>query len=250
VVGHVAKGIVYLLVGGLAVLSSAGKGGKVSGEEGAVRSIGEQPFGRFLLIGAGLGLLCYAVWRLFQAVFNPEKKRGVAGAGLRIGRLIGGLTHGALAVTAFQLGLGQVAASHQKESRLWVGNVLSAPFGEALIAIVGLALCGFAIYQLYCAAASHFPERFDAAAGSRRWVTAVARIGLTARGVVFGIIGARLVQAGFADSSRHTRDIGGALRDVASQPHGRLLLGLVAAGLAAYGVYQLVVARFGRTPGT
>lgn len=249
VLGHVAKGVVYFLVGGLAVLAVAGKGGKVSSQEGAVRTIGQQPFGRFLLIAAGIGLFCYALWRLFQAVFNPERERGVKGAGKRIGRALGGLAHGALAVTAFQLGLGQRAADHAHESRVWIARVLAQPFGNELVAAVGLGLCGYAIFQFYCAAVSKFPEPLDGRTSARRSVTAIARVGLAARGVVFSIIGVSFVKAGMAGSAGKTRELGGALRDVASQPHGRVLLGVLAAGLVAYGVYQMVVARHGRSPG-
>jgi hypothetical protein len=249
VVGHATKGIVYLMVGGLALMAAAGKGGKVSGEDGAVKTIGEQPFGSFLLIAAGIGLFCYAAWCLVQTIFNPENDRGIAGAGKRAGRFISALTHSGLAITAFQLRAGSRPHDHEQESRVWVARVLAEPYGDALVAIVGLILCGVAIYQLYCGAVGRFPEPLDARAGSHRWVDTVGRLGLTARGVVFGIIGFRLVKAGLDESSRHARAFGGALRDIAAQPYGLLLLGLVAAGLAAYGIYQLIVARHGRIRG-
>ena len=249
VLGHAAKGVVYFLVGALAVMAAAGEGGKVSSQEGAVRTIGQQPFGRFLLVAAGIGLICYALWRLFQAIFNPEHERGAKGAGKRIGRGLGGLAHGALALTAFQLSAGQRTADHAQESKVWIARVLAQPFGDKLVAAVGLGLCGYAIFQFYCAAVSKFPEPLDARARSKRSVCAIARVGLAARGVVFAIIGVSFVKAGMAASAGKTRDLGGALRDVASQPYGRVLLGVVAAGLVAYGVYQMVVARHGRTPG-
>lgn len=253
VLGHLAKGAVYFLVGGLAVLAAAGAGGRVSNQQGAVRTIGQQPFGRFLLVAAAAGLFCYAAWRLVQAVFNPARERGVKGAGKRIGYAFGGLAHGGLGVTALQLSLGRHAGDHAHESRVWVARALAQPFGHALVAAIGLGLCGYALFQFYCAAVSRFPEPLDGRAHAQPSVTAAARIGLAARGVVFAIIGARLVQAGLAGSSGKTRDVGGALRDVASRPHGRALLALVAAGLAAYGIYQIVVAivvaRHGRSPG-
>lgn len=249
VLGHAAKGVVYFLTGALAVMAAAGQGGKVSSQEGAVRTIGQQPFGRFLLVAAGIGLVCYALWRLFQAIFNPERERGAKGAGKRIGRALGGLAHGALALTAFQLSAGQRTADHAQESRVWIARVLSQPFGDKLIAAVGLGLCGYAVFQLYCAAVSKFPEPLDGKAGSKRSITTIARAGLAARGVVFSIIGVSLIKAGTAGSAGKVRDLGGALRDVATQPYGRVMLGVVATGLVAYGVYQMVVARHGRAPG-
>ncbi|HWM87593.1 MAG TPA: DUF1206 domain-containing protein [Kofleriaceae bacterium] len=247
-IGHATKGIVYLMVGGLALLSAAGKGGKVAGEEGAVRSLGEQPFGRFLLLAAAVGLACYALWRLLVAVFNLESERGAKGAGKRLAALASGLTHGALSVTAFQLGLGQRAHGHEGKAKIWVAKVLDQPYGDLLVGAVGLGLIAFAIHQAYCAAVDQLPDRLDARAG--KWTRIAGRVGLGARAVVFAVIGARLLKAGIDERAHNARDIGSALRELGAQPRGAALLAAVAAGLAAYGVYQLLVARHGRVPGS
>jgi hypothetical protein len=247
VVGHATKGVVYILLGGLALVATLGEGGKVAGEEGAVRSLGEQPFGRFLLIAAGAGLACYALWRLLVAVFNLESEQGAKGAGKRSAALVSGLTHGALSLLAFQLGLGQRAHGHEGKSRVWVAKVLEQPFGDLLVGAVGLGLLAFAVYQLYSAAVGKLPDRLEAGAGKRTEVA--GRIGLGARGVVFAVIGIRLVKAGLDGSARHAREIGSALRELGAQPSGAAILAAVAAGLAIYGIYQLLVARYGRVPG-
>jgi Domain of Unknown Function (DUF1206) len=247
VLGHATKGVVYLLLGGLALLAALGKGGKVAGEEGAVRTLGEQPFGRFLLIAAAAGLACYAVWRLLVAVFNLESEEGASGAGKRSAALVSALTHGALSLLAFQLGLGQRAHGHEGKTRIWVAKVLDQPFGDLLVGAVGLGLLAFAVYQLYCAAAGKLPDRLEAGAGRRTEIA--GRIGLGARGIVFAVIGIRLVKAGVDERAHHARDIGSALRELAAQPGGAAILAAVAAGLAAYGLYQLLVARYGRVPG-
>lgn len=247
--GHATKGIVYVLVGALALLTVFDKGGKVAGEEGAVRTIGEQPFGRALLLAAAVGLACYALSRLLLAVLGQEGERGMRGAGKRLAALVSSLTHAALALTAFQLALGRRAKGHEGESRAWVARVLDWPHGDALVATVGLCLVAFAVYQLYCAAVARFPETLEARVIERSWVKALGRIGLGARGVVFAVIGAHLVAAGLHQRAHHTRDIGGALRELAARPYGAVVLATVAGGLAAYGFYQLVVARYGRVPG-
>lgn len=240
----------YLMVGGLALLAAFGEGGKVTGEEGVFKTIAAQPFGRFLLIAAGIGLACYALWRLASAVFNLEGKRGAGGAAERIGGLISALMHGSLAFTALQLAGGERAHGHEGKSRVWVDRVLDQPFGNALIAAVGLILVGFAIAQLYFAATGRLREHLAPPPGHRGWMETAGRVGLAARGIVFAIIGVRLVKASLDDSSHHVREIGSALREVAAQPSGATLLAGVAAGLAAYGLYQLVVARYGRVPGS
>ena len=240
----------YLLVGGLALLTTVGGRGKVAGEEGAVRTLGEQPFGRYLLIGAGVGLVCYALWRVLNSTFNLENRHGLEGAGQRIGGLLSALVHGSLALTAFQLGAGRRAHGHEGKSRIWVERALDRPFGDALVAIVGLALIAFALHQLYGAVVGKLAEPLAPPPRHGRWMRNAGRLGLAARGVVFSIIGARLLRAGLDARSHHARDFGSALRELASQPGGAAWLGAVAAGLAAYGVYQLVVARYGSVPGS
>ncbi len=248
VLGHGSKGVIYLLVGGLALLAAFSRRGKVAGEEGAVKTLGEQPFGRYLLLAAGVGLVCYALWRVLNSTFNLENRRGLEGAGQRIGGLFSALVHGSLALMAFQLGTGQRAHGHEGKSHIWVERVLNKPFGDALIAIVGLGLVAFALHQLYSAVVGKLAEDLAPPPRHGRWMRNAGRLGLAARGVVFSIIGARLLKAGLDERSGHTRDFGSALRELASQPGGAVWLGAVAAGLAAYGVYQLVVARYGRVP--
>jgi hypothetical protein len=248
--GHATKGVVYVLVGGLAVLAAAGQGGKVSGSEGAVRTIGEQPFGRLLLVAAAVGLCAYALYRLLQAALNLEGDRGAKGAYKRLGFAFSGLAYGALAFLAVQLVRGR---SHRGPgTRGWAAEVLAQPLGEVLIGGVGLVLIGHGLFQLYSAVVAKFPERLDTAAmgpTARTWGVRVGRFGLAARGVVFGIIGYHLVKAALSSSASGIRDFGGVLREIGSQPNGRVMLGVVAAGLAAYGLYMFVCARWARIAG-
>jgi Domain of Unknown Function (DUF1206) len=246
--GHASKGIIYFLVGGLALMAALGKRGKVAGEEGAVKTIGEQPFGRYLLYAAAVGLVCYTIWRLLNSILNLERRRGVGGMLNRIGGLISATVHGSLAVTAFQLAAGKRAHGHEGKSHVWVDKILDKPFGDLLIGAAGLVLIGYALHQLYSAVVGKLAEELDAPPHQRRWIYRAGRFGVAARGVVFAVIGYRLVKAALDERSHHVREFGSALRELASQPGGPIWLGGVALGLAAYGVYQLLVARYGRVP--
>jgi hypothetical protein len=75
-------------------------------------------------------------------------------------------------------------------------------------------------------------------------VIKVCRVGIGARGVVFAVIGAFLTRAGFAHNADKAADTGEALTAIGQQPFGRWLLGAVAVGLIAYGVYEVVQARY------
>src|SRR5690606_37124869 len=115
----------------------------------------------------------------------------------------------------------------------------------------GAALVLFALAQIYQAWTTDFMRHLritEMTASQRRWATRLGRLGLFSRGVVFTIIGSGLVQAALNVSPGETKDMGGALRGLGAQPYGAVLLGIIAAGLLAYGAYELVEARFRRIP--
>jgi hypothetical protein len=71
--GYAARGIVYLIVGGFAVLAAFGSGGRTTGTKGALYTLLTQPFGSALLAAVAVGLLCFALWRLLQAGLDADR---------------------------------------------------------------------------------------------------------------------------------------------------------------------------------
>jgi hypothetical protein len=238
---------VYFLIGAFAALAAAGQGGAIVGREGAVRTIAQQPFGRVLLAITAAGLAGYALWRFVQAAFDPERdatERG-KGTGKRLGWALSGIIHAAFAVAAVQLLLG--AGGHGNERTIWLNRVLALPGGRLLVAVAGVFVVGVGVFQLYRAATGNLEERLELGAMSARgarWVMGIARAGLAARGVVFGIIGIFLAKAGLDARPSEARDVRGALLELAQQRYGAALLGVVAVGLAAYGLYSMLTARY------
>jgi hypothetical protein len=244
-VGYATKGAVYLIVGGLALLAASGEGGKVTGSEGAVKTLGQQPFGQLLLLAAAGGLVAYAGWRLVQAILDLQPKDGALGAFVRAGFVVSALMHGALALLAFQMARGQSAG--RGGPRDLVATALGAPFGRVVVALAAAILLGAAIVQLVKAATTQLDDTLEIGRDASPWLVWSGRAGLAARGVVFAIVALGLGRAALFGRASEARDTGGALRELAARPHGDLVLGVVAAGLAAYGVFMLasaVVARF------
>lgn len=243
-VGYATKGVVYALVGILA-LQAATSGGKPTGKEGATREIGTLPFGDVLLVLTGIGLAGYALWRLIGAVLDPEHDGSDAkGIFHRIGHFVSAVLHGSLAVAAFQLGLGQGGGG--QGSKDWISKLMSEPFGSVAVIIAGIAVLAFAATQLMQAVTGRIRElkhlRIDAR--QREWAVRLGRLGLAARGVVLGIIGVFLVKAGLETDPGRAKGMGEALQQLQAEPSGGLLLGLVAVGLACYGAFMLYCARF------
>jgi hypothetical protein len=121
--------------------------------------------------------------------------------------------------------------------------------GPALVIIVGLLVLGVACYLLYTAYAAKFQAQLNVATLSaqvKKLVIAVGRAGYAAMGVVTSIIGIFLIVAALQHNASKAKGLDGVLQELAHQPFGLILLGVVALGLFAYGVYSLVEARYRR----
>ena len=115
--GYVAKGIIYALIGGLAIAQVVESAGSIGGGRNAVQTIGQQPFGQILLVIIGVGLFAYALWRAVQAIFDPEDAQSDTGGTLkRIGYGASGAVHAMLGVAAFQMALGSGGGGSSAQS--------------------------------------------------------------------------------------------------------------------------------------
>ncbi len=247
--GYAAYGLVYALVGVLAVRAAFGGGGEAASQEGALRQVLFAPLGRALLGIIVIGLLAYAVWRLFQGFLDPENE-GTDAKGImkRSDHVINGLFHAALAFSAGQLALGSGGGGGGSPGD-WTARLLAQPLGRWLAAIAGAVIVGAGLYQFYKAYTADFRDELklgEMAGWEKTWATRSGRLGYAARGVVFGVIGVFLIQATLQTDPDKARGLGGALETLAHGPFGPYVLGAVAFGLVAYGVFMLVVARYRR----
>jgi hypothetical protein len=247
--GHFTKGVIYGLIGALSLQVAIGSGGQVAGQREAVRMVEAQPFGVLLLIGIALGLFGYAVWRLIEGVKDTSHK-GSDGKGIaqRGSAVASGLVNGALAVAVLQAALG---SGDGGSARSWVGKVLEQPFGAVLLGLVGAGVVAAGVVQFWQAYSKQFLQDFRTSAMSpteRRWITRAGQVGYSARGVVFPIVGWGLLRAALSHDPGATRDTRQALIEIASSSYGQLLLGLVAVGLLAFGLFMLASARYRAIP--
>jgi hypothetical protein len=247
-VGYVAYGIVYVLVGALAVQAAFGGSGKTTSQEGALRQVLLAPLGRILLAMIAIGLLAYATWRLFQGILDPENEgKGAKGFLKRVDHVLNGLFHAALAFSAGRLALGTGGGGGSPDD--WTARLLAQPFGLWLAAIAGAVIVGAGLYQLYKAYKADFRDELESgemSARERTWATRSGRLGYAARGVVFDVIGVFLIRAALQTDPDEARGLGGALETLARQPFGPYILGGVAIGLVAYGAFMFVMARYRR----
>ena len=225
--GYAAKGVVYLIVGGLAAAAAVGSGGATTGSQGAFRTLLRQPFGRVLLGLVALGLACYAAWRFVQAVRDPEMLGDDAKGWAKRAFIFGsGCVHVALVVAAVRLMLGNGGGgtgAGGAAARTGTAKLMSAPFGRWLVALVGLGIVAIGVAQLVRAWRESYARRLhlgELPIAVRRWVGRSARFGLTARGVVFGMIGGFLVAAAVQANPSEAKGLGDALRSLEARRSG------------------------------
>ncbi|MGH3090313.1 MAG: DUF1206 domain-containing protein [Rubrobacteraceae bacterium] len=247
--GYAAYGTVYALVGALAAQAAFGGGGEATGQSGALTSILSAPLGRTLLGVVAFGLLGYAMWRLIQGTTDPDNEcDGAKGVVKRADHVANAVFHAALAFTAAQLALGSGGGGGGSPDD-YTATIMSQPFGRFLVLAVGIGILAAGAYQFRKACKTDFMDNLkpgEMRLSERRWAIRIGRVGYSARGVVFGVIGAFVVQAAATFDPRDARGLGGALETLSRQPFGPYLLGAVALGLIAYGAFMFVVARYRR----
>jgi hypothetical protein len=244
--GHVAKGVLYGLIGLIAIQVPFGLEEAPEDRQGALRMVAQQPFGELLLLALAAGLAGYAVWRVTQGILDTDDEgsdpKGLAKRAGSVGR---GLIYGFAAVSAFALvaGVGSSGGNEQKET----ATVFDLPLGRWLVAAVGLGLIGAGGYNLYRSLTKSFREHLrehELSPKVRGWVIALGVVGHAARGVVFGLVGIFLVLAAWEYDPSEAKGVDGALLTLAEAPYGPALLFGVGAGLLAYGAFCLVQARY------
>jgi hypothetical protein len=246
--GYAAKALLYITVGLLAAQAGLGDGGRTTDTHGALRFMYDVTLGRIILLVIAAGLLGYALWRLVEAVLDPERRgTSLKGVSLRIGSAARAVFHAGLAVPALRLAYGDRSGSAADHPRYWTARAFELPAGELLVWLAAFSIIGYGLYQFYRAYAPKLGRQLQLwkiPEGASGFVVGVSRFGIAARGVVFCLIGFLLARA----AARHDAGDAGGLRESLGTlaDFGRWPFVVVAFGLVAYGVYELVNARYRR----
>jgi hypothetical protein len=237
--GTFTHGVVFALLGTLALLAAFHQGGEVTDSTGVIHTISESTYGKFLVLFTALGLAAYAIYQLLR----PHAKNAFE----RIRFILTGVLYAGLSLTAFQLGTGWGSGNSSDGPRTWIGRVAYSDFGPVLLAVAGLVILGTGAYFLYSAYQMKFLKDLhlaSASANERGCIEKFGRAGYTARGIVFILIGASFVAAGLHSDPSEADGVDRALQSLGGLPYGEFILGAVAAGLLAFGLFRMLTARF------
>jgi hypothetical protein len=246
--GLLSKGGLYVLVGAIAVDVSVGGGERVRDRGGALAALADTSLGKVLVGLLAVGLLGHAVWRVVEAILGRPLEGGEADSSWkRVGYAARGVWYLALfgvAVSALT-GAGHSGGS-RKEDR-FTARVMEWPLGRWIVAAVGVGILGAGAFNLWRGVTGSFRKKLKLREMSEleeKTFRLVGGVGHVARGVVFGLIGFFLVRAAWQYDPKEAVGLDGALAEVLRQDYGDTLLGLVAGGLIAYGLYCFVEARY------
>jgi hypothetical protein len=246
--GFVARGVVFGVIGVLALKLALGSGGKATNQQGALETIAREPFGRVLLVVVAIGLAGYAFWRLVSAAVGPRDDAD-DGVHKRVAAVASGIVYAALCFTAVKIVFGAHATSAASNPKHATAGVLGWPGGPALVTIAGVILIGVGLFQGYQGVGRKFCEEANTnemGTGVRRTYVGLGVVGYLARMVVFLLVGYGAIKAALDYNPRNAVGLDGALQKLAHSSDGPLLLGIVAAGLIGFALYCVADARYRR----
>lgn len=242
--GYGARGVVYIIVGLLAVWGALFGVADATDTEGALQALKRQPFGLVMLLIVAAGLACFVAWRLIQSLSDADDHGAdLKGLVIRGALLVSAITYATLAFFAFTLilGVGSSSGGGYNRATAWL---MQQPFGRYLVGAVGLAVLGTGLAHFWKAFSGRFKKRLDASDAAMKVIAPISAVGLAARGIVFGIVGGFLLLAAVRIDPSQARGLNSAMSWLKDQPYGVLLFIVVAAGLAAFGAYSLIEARW------
>lgn len=235
-------GVVYLLLGWLALQVAFGeRGGEVS-KHGAFHQLAQQPLGKGLLWAACAAFVALIVYELCQLVVGHRDKEGAARAAASFGTVLRIALFALLAFSAAEVALGEPS----KSTDSYTAALMEMPAGPLLVGAVGLAVLAYAAWSVVKGLTDRWRKELDAQGRTGdvgRALTVLARVGYTSRGAAFAVVGCLFVWAALTHDARRSGGLDEAVTEMRQAPFGPVLLAVVAAGLICYGLFNVAKVR-------
>jgi len=247
-IGYGARGLIYGMIGLLALMVAISASGILTDQQGAIAFIGHQPIGQILLIFVLVGIIGYSLWGLIRAFFDPlHKGKNFKGILARLGFFVSAIAYAILILPTYNFIFSNPDAAQNGAQGIQLRNIISTiftiPLGKYIVGVIGLMFLGTGVYQVYKGLRHNFAERFNPYALTSKQVKVVkimGRFGTLGRAVVFFLVSIFLLYAAYYSNSSKAKGIDGVLLIILHEPYGHLLLGIVAIGLIAFGAYSIL----------
>jgi len=247
-IGYVARGVVFLIIGGFSLSAAGGFGAHPQGARDALELVFQKPLGGYLLWSIALGLVCFAGWRLLQAIFDADRHGNNLYGLMRRGVLAcSGLFYFALAAATARITVEERQMSEDQSAREWTGWLMAQPLGRGLIALIAVGFTTIAIGLAVQALRAPYRHRLEATQEQRVMAVTLGSYGILTRALVFFLFGGFLAGAAYDSNSWEAVSLAGVLRAIQQQAYGGVLVAIAALGLLAFGFFQIIEAAARRT---
>src|SRR6516164_5802576 len=244
--GLTARGVIYILVGWVAVLVALGRSSREADQQGALHLLAGRSYGQVSLWLLGIGFAGYALWRLSEAAFGVTGEP--PGAGPRLKSLARAVIYAGLSYLTFTVISGTDRSQSRRQQDV-TATAMQHTAGRVLVGVAGLAvvICGLVLviegvrkkFMKYLRTGQLSPRM-------RQVVKVLGMTGTIARGLVFALAGVLVIDAAITHKAAESGGIDKALLTLRDQPFGEFLVLLAALGLVVFGLYGLCEARWRR----
>ena len=242
--GLTARGVIYLLIGWVALLVALGRSAREADQQGALQLLAGKPYGLVSLWLLGAGFAAYALWRLSEAAFGVTGEPN--GAGPRLTSLGRAVVYAGFAYLTLTVVSGTQRSQSRRQQDV-TATAMQHAYGRWLVGIIGLAIVLIGLVLVSQGARHRFMKylrTWQMSPRTRRVVEMLGMIGTIARGLVFALAGALVIDAAITHKASESGGIDKALLTLRDQPLGEFLTMLAALGLVVFGTYGLCEARW------
>ena len=243
-IGMVAYGIVNLMIAWIAAELALGNSSGKASSQGALHKLAQQPFGGTLVWLVAFGMVLLVIWRLLEAALGHRDEEGSKRMRKRAVSAGKAAIYGAVGISAFKVATG--SGSSGKGGQSTTSKIMDWPGGTWIIGLVGVAIVAYGLNNIRRAWTEKFREHLSAegqggdAGKAYIWF---GKIGYMAKGAAFIVIGGLFVYAATSHKPKKAGGLDDALHKVLQQPYGPVLLMVIAAGIACYGLFCFARAR-------
>jgi hypothetical protein len=244
--GLAARGIIYILIGWVAILVALGRSANQADQQGALQLLVGKPYGLISLWLLGLGFVAYALWRLSEAAFGVTGEGN--GAGPRLKSLARALIYASFAYLTFKVISGKQGSQSGQQQDL-SASAMHHSGGRLLVGLVGVIIVVAGLTLVMEGLRHKFMKQLRTAQmnqRTRRTIKQIGTVGTTARGLVFALVGVLVIDAAVTYQPSKAGGVDKALLTLRNQPFGEFLLILAGIGLILFGLYGLAEARWRR----
>jgi hypothetical protein len=248
-VGLVARGVLYLALGVLALELVFGNRGEDADPRGAMHDLAQNGFGVVVLVVLVIGFAAFALLHLYRAITNPDDKTS-----RRLNDAFWAVVNGLLAFLAasFLFTSSKSSGDSDQTDKTLTAKVMDVSGGRLLVGVVGLAILAYGVYLVWRAMQNDRQDEraiLEAAPQETPAVRTLSRIGNVARGAILAFIGFLVTLAAIQHDPNETEGLDGALKRLLDHGLGEIAVFLIALGFAAFGVYSIARAWVNRPHG-